>query len=112
MPLSNDEIRRAIAETGDGVKRIGDGRGLMAYIRNGSAYWVFGYRDGSRIRQRGLGKWPDVPVAAARRARDDFAADHRAGRVPLTRPKSRQAATLEEARASDLFGDAARVFLS
>jgi integrase len=112
VSLTNDRIKRLVATSSRPVKES-DGHSLNIYVKGGHASWVYVFRDPAdgRIRHKGLGRWPDVTPAAARRARDDFSADLRAGRVSLSPPKSPRAMTLEAARAGGLFGDAAKAYL-
>ena len=102
VSLTNDRIKRLVATSSRPVKES-DGHSLNIYVKGGHASWVYVYRDPAdgRIRHKGLGRWPDVTPAAARKARDDFSADLRAGRVSLSPPKSQRALTLEAARAGN-----------
>lgn len=113
MPLTNDAIKRLLATATKPLK-VSDGRSLNIYLKGGHASWLYVFRDPAdgRIRHHGLGGYPQVSIAQARRLRDDFAADLRAGRVKLTPTKSRQALTAEEKQDSDLFEDAADTFLN
>jgi hypothetical protein len=81
MPrLSQADVAKAIA-AGETVKLF-DGNSLCLRIRGGSALWEYNYRDGQSMRTRCLGSAADMSPAAARRAREDFAAERRKGRIP------------------------------
>jgi integrase len=81
MPrLSKEDVTKAIA-SGESVKLF-DGNSLCLHVRGGSALWIYHYRDGQTMRTRSLGSAADMSPAAARRAREDFAAERRKGRIP------------------------------
>jgi len=48
-----------------------DGRGLYLQVKNGGRSWVFRYMHGGKARYMGLGSFPDVSLAKARRKADD-----------------------------------------
>lgn len=61
-----------------------DGKGLYLEIRpNGSRLWFLKYRVDAKEKRLGLGSYPDVSLADARKARDKARADIQAGRDPL-----------------------------
>src|SRR5262245_32507010 len=65
--LDAAKIRQLIAAGKPG--RYADGDRLYLQIsRTGSVAWVFRYEHGGRERAKGLGPWPRVKLAAARRA--------------------------------------------
>ena len=77
--LKPDDIRLAIAS---GVtQKLSDGNSLFLHIRGGSALWTYHYREGQSMRTRSLGSAADMSPAAARRAREDFAAERRKSRI-------------------------------
>jgi integrase len=48
-----------------------DGGSLYLVVRSpGKAYWIFRFRDGSKVRNKGLGAYPSVSLADARKKRD------------------------------------------
>jgi integrase len=63
------------------VQRIGshnDGGSLYLVVRRkGSGAWVFQFRDGPKLRSKGLGAHPDVTLAMARQRRDAARAGHK-----------------------------------
>ena len=68
MTLKVDQVAAAIAA---GVNRkIADGNNLYLVVRNGRGFWVLQYRDGQKIRSKGLGSAAKLSPAQARRARD------------------------------------------
>ena len=77
--LSQADVTKAIA-AGRAV-RLFDGNSLSLHIRAGSALWEYQFRDGASMRTRSLGSAAEMSPAAARRAREDFAAERRAGRI-------------------------------
>ena len=74
----------------DGTLR--DGAGLMLKKKNGRGKWVWRYTYLSRKHDMGLGAWPEVSLAEARKARDDYAHMLRQGTDPLTFKKETEAA--------------------
>lgn len=101
MPrLSQADVTKAIA-SGETAKLF-DGNSLCLHVRGGSALWTYHYRDGQSMRTRSLGSAADMSPAAARRAREDFAAERRKGRIarrglavinsalPATEPRAAQ----------------------
>lgn len=81
MPrLSQADVTKAIASGRD--HKLFDGNSLCLHVRNGSGIWTYHYRDGQSMRTRSLGSATDMSPAAARRAREDFAAMRRKARIP------------------------------
>jgi hypothetical protein len=64
MKLFNSAIKAA----SDG--KLQDGRGLFLRKKGGSSKWVFWYSYLGKRREMGLGTWPDISLAEARRIRD------------------------------------------
>jgi integrase len=59
------------------VGRHSDGGSLYLVVRSpGRAAWVFRFRDGTTIRSKGLGSFPDVGLAEARKKRTAVLANH------------------------------------
>ena len=70
MPLKPDQVTAAIRS---GVnQKIADGNNLYLVVRDGRGFWVLQYRDGQKIRSKGLGSATKVTPARARRAREEF----------------------------------------
>lgn len=64
--------------------RLADGAGLSAEVHpNGSIYWRLRYRHASRQRMAGLGVWPEVSLAGARKDAAELRAHVQAGRDPV-----------------------------
>ena len=64
--------------------RHADGGGLyLAVSGNGGRSWVYRFTMGGKRKEMGLGSFPAVSAAEARKARDEWAAVLRAGRDPL-----------------------------
>lgn len=65
--------------------RHADGGGLYLNVTGaGGRSWVYRYTLGIKRREMGLGGYPDLGLAEARKARDEWAAVLRSGRDPLT----------------------------
>jgi integrase len=59
------------------VRTHNDGGSLYLIVREpGKASWVFRFRDGATVRNKGLGALPNVTLAMARRRRADVLASH------------------------------------
>src|ERR1700694_2748457 len=57
-----------IKELSQRVGRHSDGGSLYLVVRSpGKAAWVFRFRDGATVRSKGLGAFPDVTLAMARK---------------------------------------------
>jgi hypothetical protein len=77
--LSQADVAKAIA-SGETV-RLFDGNSLSLHVRGGSALWEYQFRDGQSMRTLSLGSAADMSPAAARREREDRAAERRKGRI-------------------------------
>jgi integrase len=77
--LSQADVTKAIA-SGE-TARLFDGNSLSLHVRGGSALWEYQFRDGQKMRTLSLGSAADMSPAAARRAREDKAAERRKGRI-------------------------------
>src|SRR5262245_18083336 len=77
--------------------RHGDGAGLYLSISKAgdtlSRRWVFLFTRGGKLREMGLGGFPEVPLAAARLERDKWAAVLRSGGYPIGLRKAEKAAS-------------------
>lgn len=76
-PLTNTEVDRAKGKEKDYT--LADGKGLYLLVKpSGSKLWRFNYyRPFTNPKQRallGIGKYPDISLAQARKARDEFLA--------------------------------------
>ena len=66
-----------IAKLSRDVGRHSDGGSLYLDVRSpGKAAWVFRFRDGATVRSKGLGSFPDVSLAEARKKRAAILASH------------------------------------
>lgn len=77
-----------------GEGRLEDGGGLRLERTTSTGKWVYRYTLAGARREMGLGAWPEVTLAEARRERDRWAAVLRAGGDPISE-RRRQ---IEEAR--------------
>jgi integrase len=75
---TKDRLRpHEIAKLSKKVGRHSDGGSLYLVVRSlGRAAWVFRFRDGATIRSKGLGAFPDVSLADARKKRAAVLASH------------------------------------
>lgn len=80
----------AIRKADDG--KLSDGGGLFLTKRDGAGKWVYRYSHLGRRRDMGLGGWPDLPLAEARRQRDHWAAILAAGGDPIAAREAERAA--------------------
>lgn len=77
-----------------------DGRGLYLQVKRGGRSWVLRYMLNGRARHMGLGPYPDVTLAEARKAATECRSLLRDGVDPIEmRQRRRQAAILEAAQA-------------
>ena len=76
-----------------------DGRGLYLQVKRGGRSWVFRYMLSGKARCMGLGSYPDVTLAQARKAAMECRELLREGIDPIAaRRQRRQAAQLEAAQ--------------
>lgn len=85
--LFNQTIKKAP----DG--KLHDGRGLMLVKKGDTGQWFFRYSLHARRREMGLGSWPIVTLADARKARDKWAAVLAAGNDPIDTRKAEREGT-------------------
>lgn len=82
---------------GDGLHH--DGRGLYLQVKNGGRSWVFRYTLNGKARYMGLGPYPGVSLADARRGAEGCRRLLREGSDPIgARQQHRQAARLQAAQ--------------
>lgn len=79
----------AIKNAADGKSPDGGGLTLTKAGLNGK--WVYRYSHLGKRREMGLGSWPAVSLAEARKARDTWAAELAAGRDPIDVRNARRA---------------------
>lgn len=74
--------------------KLEDGGGLRLVKRGDSGKWVYRYSYLGKRREMGIGSWPAVTLAAARSARDSWAAELSAGRDPIDVRRGQQDAAV------------------
>ena len=100
-----------MALTAVGIKKAGDGKhedggGLRLVKRGVTGSWVFRFSIYGKRKEMGLGSWPTVTLADARKIRDQWAAEVRQGRDPISiRQAQRDAESLAAQRADPTFAD-------
>lgn len=75
--LFNATIQKAL----DG--KLQDGRGLLIVKKGATGKWVYRYSHLGTRREMGLGNWPTVTLAEARKLRDQWATVLASGRDPI-----------------------------
>lgn len=84
-----------------------DGAGLMLLKREEGGSWVWRYQRDGRRRDMGLGRWPDLSLAEARKARDRWAEVLASGRDPIAeREREKAEALAAEAQADPTLAEA------
>ena len=78
MALTAVGIRKA----SDG--RLGDGNGLALHKKGNSGKWIYRYQLNGVRREMGLGTWPTVSLAEARKERDRWALVRNQGKDPIS----------------------------
>lgn len=79
--------------------RHGDGNGLELHKKNKTGKWIFRYSFGGKRREMGLGTWPTISLADARKERDKWALVLSQGGDPISgRRAQRDASAAELAR--------------
>ncbi|MDO5621193.1 MAG: integrase arm-type DNA-binding domain-containing protein [Paracoccus sp. (in: a-proteobacteria)] len=100
----------AIKKAGDG--KLFDGGGLTLVKAGDNGKWVYRYSHLGRRREMGLGAWPTVSLAAARAARDGWAAELATGRDPIEiRSAARAKEAEDRSRIDPTFAEAAQAVL-
>lgn len=98
--LFNATIKKA----GDG--KLHDGRGLILNKKGEGGKWIFRYSHLGKRRDMGLGTWPDVSLADARKARDKWAVVLAAGKDPINvRDAEREANRQEQENHDPTFAE-------
>lgn len=83
----------AVKKAADG--KLQDGGGLILVKSGETGKWVYRYSHLGKRREMGLGQWPTVTLADARRVRDGWAAELAAGRDPISVRDGRKAAEVD-----------------
>ena len=96
MRLSQSEVIRFARRAGAKTRLYHDGGGLYLVVdkRGPSASWVFRYMMDGRARTMGLGGYPAVGLAEARRRAEEARMRKRAGEDPLEHRRRRRLARL------------------
>ena len=90
MPLTVVQIKAA----NDGI--LGDGRGLAPHKKGSGGKWIYRYSFGGKRREMGLGAYPTVGLADARKERDRWALVLSQGKDPISVREAEKAAILAE----------------
>lgn len=89
-----------------GPGNLEDGGGLRLVKNQDRGKWVYRYSHLGKRREMGLGPWPAVSLAAARQARDAWAAELSAGRDPIdVRRQHQEAAVAARERRDPTFSE-------
>lgn len=104
MPLNDSAVRQA--KPTDKARKLADERGLYLLIQpTGGKLWRFDYRFGGKRKTLALGRYPDVSLAEARKARDRARELIAAGDDPgLVRRQLKTASAESGASAFELVG--------
>jgi len=100
-----------MALTAIGIKKAPDGKhedgaGLRLVKRGETGNWVFRYSMHGKRKEMGLGAWPSLSLADARKARDQWTSMVRQGRDPISaRQEQRDAEAITAQRADPTFAD-------
>ena len=90
-------VATSLKSKGDGIHH--DGRGLYLQVKNGGKSWVFRYMLNGKSRYMGLGPYPGVTLAEARREAEGCRKLLGDGTDPIeARQQGRQAARLQAAQ--------------
>ena len=81
--------------------KLGDGGGLELRKKDETGKWVWRYSIAGRRREMGLGSYPDVSLADARKAREKWAAILAQGKDPISERKAQQDAIRRELEKTD-----------
>lgn len=84
-----------------GPGRYGDGGGLELHKKGEGGKWIWRYSFSGRRREMGLGSYPAVSLAEARRERDKWAYVLTQGTDPITERQARKEAALAEIERDD-----------
>ena len=88
-----------IQKAGDG--KLQDGRGLMLVKRGETGKWVFRYSHLGKRKDMGLGTWPVVSLAQARKLRDQWAFLLAKGQDPISSRNADKERQKKEAQRED-----------
>lgn len=97
--LKNTLTAVQIKKAGDG--KLFDGGGLSLVKTGAAGKWVYRFSHLGKRREMGLGAWPTVSLAEARRARDAWAAELAAGRDPISVRDAKRASEIADRDKAD-----------
>lgn len=105
--MARNKLKALEVKKGDG--KLFDGAGLYLQKRSvESGRWVYRYKHQGRSREMGLGPFPTVSLADARKERDRWETVLKAGEDPMiARERKREEARLETSKRDPTFEDAA-----
>lgn len=116
--LSATEVRRLACSTGkDGkpyntLHAVGGVSGLLLQVTpSGAKTWLLRTKVGSKRRSIGLGGFPDVSLAEARRKAQDYKEKIAAGIDPVEERKAARRALIAQQLSTKTFSDAAREYI-
>lgn len=101
MPGLSDRFCRTVREDG----RYGDGRGLYLIVDGGGRRWMLRYQIAGRRREMGLGPYPEIGLAAARKAAEDARSKAKSGVDPIDSRKAERKVPTFGAFADQLVDD-------
>ena len=109
--MANQLTAIQIKNAADG--KHSDGRGLSLTKKGDKGKWIWRYQFQKRRRDMGLGTWPEISLAAARKERDRWAAVVAAGQDPIDARQAELAAAEADANVDDpTFAEAAERVLA
>lgn len=98
MPRQINRLTDASARAAFKKGRHADGRGLYLNVsKSGSKSWVYIWRDKGRHREMGLGPYPTVTLAVARRKADEARLARIDGRDPIAEKRRKEGAAFCDA---------------
>lgn len=104
MPRQTNRLTDASARAASKKGRHADGRGLYLNVsKSGSKSWVYVWREKGRHREMGLGPYPPITLASARRRADEARLARLDGRDPIAEKRRMHGAE---------FSDAVKAFLA
>jgi hypothetical protein len=109
MPLTDTSIRNAKARTKP--YKLGDSGGLFLLVQpSGGKLWRLKYRVDGREKKLGLGTYPEISPADARKRRDEAREVLANGKDPSR--EKQQAKRRAKAAAADTFGEIANEYIA
>ncbi len=106
MPRSLHTLSHASVKSLSKPGRYSDGGGLYLQIREtGTKSWVFAWKEGGKRTVMGLGPWPAVSLADARKKAEECRKHRAAGLDPLKESRKEQTPTFRDAVAMFLDDD-------